>query len=261
MAEMKFDDLDFVQMLPTFMREDASIVASAREVEKDIRRITDRLPAISAHRNVDLMEEAELDELAWEEDVDWYDSTADIEVKRDLLRFVHLLKAKRGTEFSVTTILKGHFGSGWVREWFEYGGKPFYFKVFTDNPHVLQEQYDKFMAEIKLSKNARSVLESVGFYWDAGTMELGVYLRDHMGRWEHLHCGVAFFPHQSQEKKGLGLQFRARMGCSPVGEGPRPVEPESAERLECHARLGLTFSGRRLNRVLPFEYQKRMRKR
>ena len=232
MAKMTFDDLDFVQMLPTFMREDASIIASCREVEKDIKRITARLPDISAHRNVDLMSEAELDELAWEEDVDWYDSKADIEVKRDLLRLVYMLKAKRGTEFSVITILKGHFGSGWVKEWFNYGGKPFHFKVFTDNPHVLQEQYDKFMAEIKLSKNARSVLESVGFYWETEKRELGVYLRDHFGRWEHLHCGIAYFPHESQSRKaGLGLNFKCRMGCSLPGEGPKPVEPEQSERL------------------------------
>lgn len=267
MSKMTFDNLDFVQLLPAFMREDPAVVACARQVEKDIKAITTKLPTFNDHRGVDYMSESELDEMAWEQDVDWYDSGAAIEAKREMLRFAALIKAKRGTEYSVVEILKAHFGSGWVREWFTYGGRPFHFKVFTSNPQVIQEQYAKFMAEVKLSKNARSVLDTVGFYWkpETGQLEIG-FIPDRRGMFEHLHCGVAFYP---KEEKIPGIPFnisiKTKSGCflhEQASEDQFFTKKFKDGELKQVETCTLEFSGglRRFERITPFAYQKRIKK-
>lgn len=267
MSEMKVEELDFLRMLPTFMRDDPVIVESARKVEEHIKTLTDRLPAMSNHRGVDFMNESELDELAWEEDVDWYDSAADIEAKREMLRFAALIKAKRGTEYSVVEILKAHFGSGWVKEWFSYGGKPFHFKVFTSNPQVIQEQYDKFMAEVKLSKNARSVLDTVGFYWLSDTRELQVEFNPHHhGMYEHLHCGVAYFPSKWKAyEPELEIASNSRMcfyrhyECA--ADLKIPYRKQEGQLVWKHpAALEIACQLRKLERVAPYVWQKRLKR-
>ena len=262
---MKVEDLDFLRMLPTFMRDDPVIVESARKVEEHIKTLTDRLPAMSNHRGVDFMNESELDELAWEEDVDWYDSAADIEAKREMLRFAALIKAKRGTEYSVVEILKAHFGSGWVKEWFDYGGKPFYFKVFTSNPQVIQEQYDKSMAEVKLSKNARSVLDTVGFYWLSDTRELQIsFDPKHHGFFEHLRCGIAFLPHKTRKGPKLEISsipkscYFRHPECAADLRFPK-IRNESQLVWNHQAGLEISCQKRKLVRLAPFTWQKRIR--
>lgn len=266
MSEMRIEDLDFLRMLPVFMRDDPVVQASALKVQEHMKLLTDKLPSLNEQRGVDFMTETELDELAWEQDVDWYDSSADIEAKREMLRFAALIKAKRGTEYSVVEILKAHFGSGWVREWFSYGGRPFHFKVFTANPQVIQEQYEKFMAEVKLSKNARSVLDTVGFYWKPDTYELEVgFIPDKRGMYEHLHCGVAYFPKEEKVPNiPFNISIKTRSGCfshEQAAEDQFFTKKFKDGELKQVETCGLEFSGRfrRFERITPFAYQKRMK--
>lgn len=75
MAGMKISDLDFVRLLPAFMRDDEAAIALSKAMNKLIQPPGSRIPTIRTWDEIDNLNEPECDELAWELDIDWYDST------------------------------------------------------------------------------------------------------------------------------------------------------------------------------------------
>ncbi len=75
MAGMKISDLDFVRLLPAFMRDDEAAIALSKAMNKLIQPPGSRIPTIRTWDEIDSLNEPECDELAWELDIDWYDST------------------------------------------------------------------------------------------------------------------------------------------------------------------------------------------
>ena len=105
----------------------------------------------------------------WELDVDWYEDTMPIEVKRETIKTAQLIKEHRGTKWAVEQVATNSFGDATVLEWYEYGGKPFHFKVSTSYPLDTQALIDKFRKQINFAKRASTVLEEVEFYYN-GTL-------------------------------------------------------------------------------------------
>lgn len=101
-----------------------------------------------------------VDELAWQFHVDYYDKTADFEVRRKLVKQSILIHKKKGTPQAVLDLLNTAFPSDTILlEWFDYGGEPYHFKVITSS----LDDVDKaaFIKALDSVKNERSYLESI----------------------------------------------------------------------------------------------------
>ena len=86
MAGMKISDLDFVRLLPAFMRDDEAAIALSKAMNTLIQPPGSRIPTIRTWDEIDNLNEPECDELAWELDIDWYDSTGmSLEEKRETI--------------------------------------------------------------------------------------------------------------------------------------------------------------------------------
>jgi len=48
-----------------------------------------------------------------------------------------------------------------IKEWFEYGGKPFTFRLFTENQNKDKDWLKRVVELIKEYKNVRSILEAL----------------------------------------------------------------------------------------------------
>lgn len=107
------------------------------------------------------MTDEQLDELAWELNVEWYKSTADIQTKRAIIKSSDKVHAKLGTKWAVEQIITDYFGSGAVREWWEYGGEPYHFKVFSTNPGLVNEHHEEFLAMLEVVKRKSAWLDAV----------------------------------------------------------------------------------------------------
>ena len=119
MGGMKVSELDFLRLLPAFMRDDEAAIALSKAMNKLISEPGSRIPSIRTWDEIDNMSEAELDELAWELDVDWYDSTGmSLEEKRETLKLAQQIKRKRGTKWAVERLISAYFGEGYVMEWY-----------------------------------------------------------------------------------------------------------------------------------------------
>ncbi|MDO4321005.1 MAG: phage tail protein I [Lachnospiraceae bacterium] len=128
-----------------------------------------RLSTIRTWDKIDELNEAECDELAWELDIDWYDSTGmSLEDKRATIKLAQQIKRKRGTKWAVERLISAYFGEGYIMEWYEMEGTPFTFVALTTNTHITAENFGKFVEAVKAAKNERSHIAGVFYFWQQG---------------------------------------------------------------------------------------------
>ena len=169
MGGMRISELDFVRLLPAFMRDDEAVIALCKAVDTLIGEPAKRVSTIRTWDKIDELNEAELDELAWELDIDWYDSTGmGLEEKRETIKLAQQIKRKRGTKWAVEQLITAYFGGGSVSEWFERGEEPYTFVALTPNTAITEEDIEKFTAAVNAAKNARSHMAGVVYYWQQG---------------------------------------------------------------------------------------------
>ena len=169
MGGMKISELDFLRLLPAFMRDDEAVIALAAAMDKLLGEPGQRLATLRTWDKIDELTEAECDEMAWELDIDWYDSGGmGLEEKRETIKLAQQIKRKRGTKWAVEQLINAYFGDGIVQEWHEMDGTPYTFVVLTTEDSISEEGYHKFLKAAQAAKNERSHLAGVYFFWPQG---------------------------------------------------------------------------------------------
>lgn len=158
---MKLNDIDFIKLLPQFMRDDDAVKGLAAGVNQIVRDLVGSVDALSTWDHIDELSETELDELAWELNIQWYDTSANMEVKRDLIKNSDKVFQKLGTKWAVENIIASYFGEGHIEEWFEYGGEPGHFRVLSPNPAINDESLVEFLNVLSKVKRASAKLDGI----------------------------------------------------------------------------------------------------
>lgn len=192
MAGMRVSELDFVRLLPAFMRDDEAVIALSKAMDKLLGEPAKRLNTIRTWDQIDALNEAECDELAWELDIDWYDSTGmGLAEKRETIKVAQQIKRKRGTKWAVERLISAYFGEGYVMEWHEMGSSPYTFAVLTTNPHITTHNFDKFVEAANAAKNERSHIAGIFYLWQQGPDPGVEYALDSkLYRYDHEKCGT-----------------------------------------------------------------------
>lgn len=173
--EMKLKDIEFLKLLPAFMREDSAVIGMSKGVDEVIKMFAGFADNMSTWAAIDKMTEAELDELAWELNIQWYEHDAAVEIKREIVKNSDLVQQRLGTKWAVETVITTYFGSGNIKEWFEYEGEPGHFKIESTNPSVTNEQFNKFMRILNKVKRKSAHLDGVYITLGAqATINVGV---------------------------------------------------------------------------------------
>ena len=158
---MKLDNLDFVRLLPQFMREDKASVGLAKGMDAIVPSLSSVIHKLSTWDCIDTLSEAELDEMAWELNILWYDTSASVETKRDLVKNSDMVYQRLGTKWAVENVITSYFGDGHIEEWFEYDGDPGHFRVLTNNPSLENEKLAEFLRILERVKRATAKLDGV----------------------------------------------------------------------------------------------------
>ena len=106
MGGMKVSNMDFIKLLPAFMQDDEAAIALSKAVNKLIGEPGKRLATIRTWDKVDELTEAECNEMAWELDIDWYDSEGmSLTEKRNTIKLAQQIKrtSHRKTDRSRST--------------------------------------------------------------------------------------------------------------------------------------------------------------
>lgn len=193
---MRLNEAEILKLLPGWMRDDPAIQGLAAGTDANTRALAARARLLSRWDQIDNMSEAELDEMAWELNIIWYDSTASIKAKREVIRNSDRVYAKLGTRYAVEQIVTDYFGTGQVREWNEYGGEPHHFKVLSDNPELVNNNLELFLKLLGTVKRRSSWLDAI-LICLTGEMYLysGMAVRDHDYEVHVMGCDEMYLYH------------------------------------------------------------------
>lgn len=158
---MKLSNIEFIKLLPQFMQNDAAVRGLAAGIDSIIPEIAEACEKLSTWDCIDTLSEAELDDLAWELNILWYDTGAPLDVKRTLVKNSDQVYKKLGTKWAVENVITTYFGEGYIEEWFEYGGEPGRFRVYSTNPTLNESKFVEFLNLLNKVKRASAKLDGV----------------------------------------------------------------------------------------------------
>lgn len=157
---IKLQDSNIIDILPEVFTSDPKNIALGYALQGAMRRLLEYSRTTSVYAAIDVAGDDVLDMLAAELDTQYYDVLLDVEAKRKLVKNTLIWYGKAGTPTAVEELITSVFGEGRVEEWFDYGGEPFYFKVYT-NATFTEDMISKFDDMLEKVKNTRSKLETV----------------------------------------------------------------------------------------------------
>ena len=153
-----------LDILPENLLADAQIYAAARALDDELQKVTAATRDALILPRIDELSEEVVDLLAWQWSVDFYDELKSLAEKRNAVKQSIAMHRLKGTRRAVELALHMVYTSGEVSEWFEYGGRPYYFSVrFIEPENIRMEDVDRVIRIINAVKNTRSWLESIGF--------------------------------------------------------------------------------------------------
>ena len=158
---MKLTNLEFMKLLPQFMQNDSAVRGLAAGIDSIIPQLAAEIEKLSTWDCIDELSEAELDDLAWELNIQWYDTGASMDVKRNLVRGSDAVHKKLGTKWAVENVINTYFGDGYIEEWFQYGGDPGCFRVYSSNPSLNESKFAEFISILNKVKRASAQLDGV----------------------------------------------------------------------------------------------------
>lgn len=158
---MHISGLNLLKLQPEYMRGDPVVVALCKALSPELVRIWEKINYIIDWTNIDNYPDEILDELAWELHIDWYDVGAALAVKRKLIKNSDKVHMTLGTPYAVETVFRDYFGQGDVKEWFEYGGNPGYFRLYTSAYIGDIDDVKRFLQLLERVKRKSAWLEKI----------------------------------------------------------------------------------------------------
>ncbi len=159
---MKLNETEILKLLPEFMRSDEANKALAKAIDMIAIDACGKIRTVSIWDQIDKLDDATLDELAYELGIGWYKSTADIATKREIIKASDIVHAKLGTPWAVEKLMTDYFGSAVVREWWIYAGKPGHFKLLSTNPELTNSRIREALALLKICQRESSIIDDIG---------------------------------------------------------------------------------------------------
>jgi phage tail P2-like protein len=134
-------------------------------VSQAMKRLKDFSSACHMYGELSKVPEPVLDLMALELNTQYYDQTMPRKLKEQLLTQTTAWYMHAGTPEVLREFLGTVLEGGEIREWYEYGGKPYFFKAEVQvGEHEIPLGYGvEVKRQIELYKNARSWLEHVAF--------------------------------------------------------------------------------------------------
>lgn len=118
--------------LPLVLQNSSKMRTIATSIAMLLESRTEEINKIKLYAAIDSLPEPLLDILAYDFKVDWYDSNYNLESKRAILKSNFDVHRRLGTKGAFLEALRNVYPDSDVEEWFEYGGKPFYFRIILD---------------------------------------------------------------------------------------------------------------------------------
>lgn len=164
---IKLTDARLTDALPKTLAEQPWVQALAEASRKMRRRVMAYADRTRLFCDIDEASEEALDALAVELQTPLYKNDYPLTVKRQIVKNSMLYYIRSGTRGAIEELLADIYQGAEVEEWFEYGGKPNYFRVAIDISRTTVPVAEMAPAELESwlysVKRASSALESLSY--------------------------------------------------------------------------------------------------
>lgn len=154
------------EILPSSISSDEEVQRTAKAIEENLNMASRLIPVAAVYARIDELPESVLDALAWQFHMDVYDDAAGIEEKRAAIKAAMQYHRYKGTVWALKTAVTSIAPQCKVLEWFDYKGKPYHFKLSTDDVIESTEAWRNLVQTIKDAKNVRSWLDGIQYRSD-----------------------------------------------------------------------------------------------
>ncbi|UHA74453.1 phage tail protein I [Paenibacillus sp. 481] len=172
--------VSLLDLLPSNVAKDPNIKAAAIAIDRELDELIEEIRQLPRFSRMDELTDEEVDDLAWEFHVDFYDPTLPLQQRRELVKNAIPWHRRKATPSAIEELVTSLFGEGKVEEWFEYGGQPYHYRVITNNPDVTTSKAQEFIKAVesvtrlsaRLEKIVISQTENMNLYF-AGALHMG----------------------------------------------------------------------------------------
>lgn len=151
----------FTDLLPSNLASQTEVQAIAYAVGRQIDAICAYADNARVYAALSKVPEQVLDVLAAELRTPAYREDYSIAVKRTLIEGTLAFYMKMGTPSAVNRIIEAIFETGYIKEWFDYGGEPYHFKAYTTNPAITQADVEEFTRVLSTVKRLSAWLDEI----------------------------------------------------------------------------------------------------
>lgn len=161
--------VNFADYLPETLKRDPKVKALAAAVTEQMLGVSAEIDNVLIYSRIDELPEELIDILAFDMHVDWYDYSYPLEVKRNILKSSVKVHKKMGTKYAVEKALRAFYPESKVEEWFEYGGRPYTFRIkaVISSLGMTENIAKQLIKKMWFYKNLRSHCECIIFALNA----------------------------------------------------------------------------------------------
>lgn len=161
MSKYNLCNTDYQLFFPENLKKYKNLKSLSLEFEKQLKKeIISQLPKLAIFKNLELQPNEVLTELAYQYMIDNWQESLDREIKIKLIKNAYWSHSKKGTKKIIEDNLKKLGYPITIKEWFEYKGKPFTFKITINHINSNPDWLDKLIEIIEKYKNCRSVIDT-----------------------------------------------------------------------------------------------------
>ena len=226
-------------LMPENLLADKNINKITMSLDKFLKGIYSQCDYPAILSRIDDLDSDTIDSLAWQYHVDFYDEEIPLQQRRELVKKSIDYHRHKGTKYAVDGVVGTVFPDATVHEFWEYGGKPYCFKVTTVNSAIPDEAHiNRIVRAVNSVKNSRSYMDELSFIRKLeAKMYIGSYL-DAMKR-------ITVSPRHIQDTKTEGKIY-AGFGLAVGGKtdvSPRHIQDTKTEG-KIYAGFGLAVGGK-----------------
>lgn len=233
---------------PLRLKDDAAARALGKALAVLLAGRARMLEGLLLYPAVDKMDMPLLDLLAYDFKVDWWNPDYTMEEKRRVLRDSWYVHRHMGTRAAVETALRAVYRDATILEWFEYGGRPGYFRLWTDvtNEDFIPALRREILRRMNYYKRLGAHLESAGYYMKAEPARAWAYAAyggQIQKRWAEIVPPPGVRPPEAEVTAIYGGVLAGMAGSAeravtvPAAVGPPVCEPSLAAAWACHTAL------------------------
>jgi phage tail P2-like protein len=232
-------------VLPSALKADESTEALGEAAAELLAGRVDEIDRLRIISNIDELPAGALAILARDFKVDWWDPNYTLTQKRQTVKDSWKVHKTLGTRGAVETALRAVFPGAQVKEWFQYGGEPYCFRVEIPIPEdgVTAQQQRRMLERMRYYKSLRSHLDCVEYQTETeGAARAAAFVSARMT--------VEVWP-----ELVTALEITDRTGNVAASRAKETVEvfPALTERLEVSAQAGpaAITAGRQTVEIFP----------